>query len=178
VKYVVDEMLYVPPPPMPDGKYGVIYADPPWQFDNTGFDQSAAAHYSTMTTVEIAQLPMPDAKILFLWSTSAMLEDSLFVMKEWGFDYKTNMVWTKDKGPSIGWYLQTKHELLLLGTNPKYERLHPEYKPYSIIEGKVTRHSAKPVAVYGIIEKMYDGPYLEMFAREKREGWEVWGNEI
>jgi len=178
VKYVVDEMLYVPTPPLPEGKYGVIYADPPWRFDNTGFEQSAASHYPTMKTEEIAALSIPDARALFLWATCAMLEDSLYVMKEWGFDYKTNMVWLKDKGPSMGWYLRTRHELLLIGTNPNHERLHPEYKPHSIIDGKVTRHSAKPVAVYGIIEKMYDGPYLELFAREKREGWESWGNEV
>ena len=86
------------------------------------------------------------------------------------------MVWIKDKGPSIGWFATSRHELLLIGTSES--GAHPEWKPVSWINAGVTQHSRKPDEFYEIIEKMYDGPYLEMFARREREGWEAWGNEV
>jgi N6-adenosine-specific RNA methylase IME4 len=179
VEYVVKKMMWHEPPPIPTGEYQVIYADPPWQFDNSGFDQSAEAHYPTMPTVEISALKIPAAKnsVCFMWATNAMLEDALEVMRSWGFDYKTNMVWSKDTGPTIGFYTVSRHELLLIGTQG--DGMLPEYRPISIIKGEVTTHSRKPIIVHDIIEKMYTGPYLEMFAREKySDKWEVWGNEI
>ena len=167
-----------PPPPLPEGEFRVIYADPPWQFDNSGFDQSAASHYSTMSTEDICKLEIPagDHSVLLMWATNAMLEDALEVIKAWGFNYKTNMVWIKDKGPSIGWFITSRHEHLLIAT--RGEGMHPDYKPLSVITGEVTKHSKKPNSVYELIERMYEGPYLELFARNKRDGWESWGNEI
>ncbi|MHC4361450.1 MAG: MT-A70 family methyltransferase, partial [Planctomycetota bacterium] len=152
--------------------------DPPWQFDNSGFDQSAAAHYPTMSTDEISKMEIPaaDHSVLFMWATNAMLEDALQVVEVWGFDYKTNIVWVKDRGPGIGWYVTSRHELLLIAT--KGEGMHPVHKPISVIDGEVKRHSKKPDKFYGLIEGMYDGPYLELFARNKRDGWESWGNEV
>ena len=176
VRFVVDELMYVEPPPLPEGEYNVIYADPPWEFDNAGFEQSAASHYPTMATTKIAELAIPKSPVLFLWATSAMLEDALFVMKEWGYQYKTNLVWAKDKGPSIGWFATSRHELLLIGTSES--GAHPLWKPVSWLNAGVTQHSRKPDEFYEVIEKMYDGPYLEMFARRERDGWEAWGNEV
>lgn len=177
VKYVVDQMLWQEPPPIPTGEYRVIYADPPWQFDNSGFDQSAAAHYPTMPTEKIIALEVPAAPnaVCFMWATNAMLQDALDVMEGWGFDYKTNLVWVKETGPTIGFYVVSRHELLLIGT--KGEHMLPEVKPISIIKGDVTIHSRKPANVYDLIESMYDGPYIELFARVQREGWDIWGNE-
>jgi N6-adenosine-specific RNA methylase IME4 len=163
---------------IPAGAYRVIYADPPWQFSNSGFEQSAAAHYQTMPTEEISKLKVPAAEncVCFMWATNAMLEDALAVMKTWGFAYKTNMVWVKEKGPTIGFYTTSRHELLLIGT--RGEGMLPEIRPVSIISGKVEDHSRKPRTVHDTIEQMYKGPYLEMFAREARENWKVWGNEV
>jgi N6-adenosine-specific RNA methylase IME4 len=177
VDYVVKEMLWVDPPPMPTGQYRVIYADPPWQFDNSGFEQSAAAHYPTMPTDQIAALELPkaDNAVCFMWATNAMLEDAFTVMSSWGFDYKSNFVWVKETGPTIGFYTTSRHELLLIGT--RGSGMLPEVRPISVIHGEVTEHSRKPISVYSMIESMYDGPYLELFARVRHEGWDLWGNE-
>ena len=165
-------------PPIPKGKFRVLYADPPWQFDNSGLDQSAASHYDTMPTDDICNLVVPAAErsVLFLWATNAMLPDAMRVVEAWGFEYKTNLVWVKDRGPSIGWFVTSRHELLLLAV--RGEKMHPAIKPSSVIAGDVTIHSKKPASVYETIESMYRGPYLEIFARNERPGWESWGNEI
>ena len=171
-----------PPAPFLEGEYHVLYADPPWQFSNSGFDQSAAAHYPTMSTDKICDLPidkltsMQRGTVLFLWATNAMLEDALQVIDAWGFEYKTNLVWLKDRSPGMGWFVKNRHELLLLATNSP--GLHPQEKPFSIVEAPVTKHSKKPGCVYEMIERMYDGPYIELFARATREGWDSWGNEF
>jgi N6-adenosine-specific RNA methylase IME4 len=176
--------LYQPKPepiPLPEGKYKVIYADPCWQFDNAGFKQSAESQYPTMETEEIIRIPIQEKtyedSVLFLWATNAMLEDALKVMKEWKFNYKSNMVWIKNKGPGIGWFVDSRHELLLIGT--KEGNVHPTFKPISYFYAPVRKHSQKPETVYELIEKMYKGPYLELFARNKRKrpGWSYWGLE-
>ena len=177
VEFVVKEMLWHEPDPIPDGFYRVVYADPPWRFDNSGFDQSAEQQYPVMSTSDICNIYVPcaDNAVLFLWATNSMIMDALEVMTAWQFDYKTNFVWVKDRGPTMGFYTQSRHELLLIGT--RGENMLPEVRPLSIIRGKVTKHSKKP-EMYNMIESMYDGPYLELFARNKRDGWESWGNEI
>ena len=179
VKYVVDQMLYKEPPPVPEGEFRVIYADPPWQFSNSGFDQSAEAHYPTQSTESISALSTEihasTNSACFMWATNAMLEDALSVMQAWGFEYKSNFVWVKDAGPTIGFYTTSRHELLLIGT--RGQGMVPEMRPLSIIKGAVKEHSRKPEVVYELIESMYDGPYLEMYARGSRPEWTSWGNE-
>lgn len=166
--------------PLPNNKYRVIYADPPWQFNNTGFPESAEAHYPTMPTDKICLMPIEKLctkeTVLFLWATNAMLEDALRVIKEWGFKYKSNLVWIKDRGPSIGWFVQSRHELLLIAT--KEGNIHPNFKPISWFKAEVTKHSKKPETMYGLIEKMYSGPYIELFARNTHRNWDNYGNEI
>lgn len=177
VEFVVKDMLWHEPDPIPDGSYRVIYADPPWRFDNSGFDQSAEQQYPVMLTSDICNIYVPcaDNAVLFLWATNSMIKDALEVIEAWQFNYKTNFVWVKSKGPTMGFYTQSRHELLLIGT--RGENMLPEVRPVSIIRGKVTEHSKKP-EMYDTIESMYDGPYLELFARNEREGWESWGNEL
>lgn len=166
--------------PLPEGKFRVIYADPPWQFDNEGFEQSAEQQYPTMPVKTICDMKIREKvgekAVLFLWVTNAFLEEGLKVCKEWGFEYKTNMIWIKDKGPTIGWFTQSRHEMLFIAT--KGEGVHPKEKLNSWFEAPVTKHSKKPEKVYDMIERMYEGPYLELFARNKRKGWQSWGNEI
>jgi N6-adenosine-specific RNA methylase IME4 len=169
----------MPKPAPPIGKYCVVYADPPWSYDNSGFDQSAAAQYPTMTTADIAALPIVDIAaddcVLFLWATSPLLPEALRVMAAWGFEYKASRVWVKDRAPGIGWFVRTRHEFLLIGVRGS---MHPAEKLDSVIEAPVTRHSAKPEDVYGDIEHCYGGPRIELFARKTREGWESWGDEV
>jgi len=172
----------LPPPPIPQGKYRVIYADPPWQFDNSGFAQSAASIYPTMPTDAICALPIqdlgaPDGTVLFLWATNAMLLDALRVMAAWGYKYKTNFAWCKDRAPGMGWYTNSKHELLLLGTCNA--TMHPKEKLDSWQQYATGGHSEKPPEWRILIERMYDGPYIELFGRrQKAAGWQVWGNEL
>ena len=166
---------------LPEGTYTIVYADPPWQFDNAGFTQSAESHYPTLSTDQLCTMNVnektEDPAVLFLWSTNAMLEDALKVMQAWGFAYKSNMVWCKKSGVGIGWFVDSRHELLLIGV--KGEGLHPQFKPVSWFEAERTEHSRKPDLVYEYIEKMYPNQkYIELFARRKRKGWTSWGNEV
>jgi len=114
---------------------------------------------------------------LFLWATNAMLEDALRVMTAWGFQYKTNLVWIKDRAPGMGWFTNSKHELILIGVTG--QGLHPAIKVDSWVKAEVARHSQKPEIFYEIIEKMYPKQnYIELFARNKRPRWTSWGNEV
>lgn len=165
---------------LPKGKFRVIYADPPWQYRNTGFDQSASQKYPTLSTEEICKLPIQekvgDSGVLFLWITNPLLPEAFKVMEAWGFEYKTNFVWVKRTHVGIGWFQKSKHEILLTAT--KGEGMHPREKFDSWFEAKVIQHSRKPDFAYEMIERMYERPYLELFARRKRVDWEVWGNEV
>lgn len=165
---------------LPTGKYAVIYADPPWQYDNSGFNESADNQYPTMPLDEICELPIGDladeTTVLFLWATNPLLPEALKVLESWGFEYKTNMAWIKDAGRGKGWYLKSKHELLLIGV--KSETPHPVERPDSCFEAdRGNVHSRKPEKAYEIIESMYPGNKVELFSRVAREGWDSWGNE-
>ena len=172
-------------PPLPQGKYNVIYADPPWQYQNAGLMGAAAKHYPTMDTGSICDMDVAartgNNSVLFLWTTNPLLLDANRVMIAWGFEYKTNFCWIKGgRGTygKLGFYVSGGHELLLLGT--RGSMLPEGNKPSSVIMADKTKHSRKPACVYDIIEKMYpNGKYLELFARdaEKRKRWSYWGNE-
>jgi len=170
-------------PPVPEGKFNVIYADPPWQYSNSGFDESAARHYPTMTNEEIYDLieklnpAIANPAVLFMWVTNPFLWIGHQVLEAWSFEYKTDMVWIKNKGPSMGWFVTSRHEHLFIAT--RGEGMHPEFRPTSWFQADATRHSKKPEIMYETIEKMYPkGKYLELFARNTRSNWTSWGNEI
>jgi len=173
-------MLEQPKPTLPEGRYRVICADPPWQYSNSGFTQSAASQYPTMSTEEICALPISDLcepdTVLFLWATSPLLPEAFQVLEAWGFTYKASMVWDKTKAPGIGWFVETQHELLLIAT--REDNPHPKNKFPSVYREASTTHSTKPIHYYEIIEAMYDGPYIELFARHPRDGWQSFGNEV
>jgi N6-adenosine-specific RNA methylase IME4 len=165
---------------LPEGKYSVIYADPPWEYSNSGFNQSAASHYMTMPLEDICAMSVTDLAAddcaLLMWATSPLLKDSFQVIESWGFEYKASFVWVKDRAPGIGWYVNTKHELLLIAVKGQAV---PSEKVDSVISGSVGRHSKKPDNVYGLIEQMYpNGKFIELFAREERDGWAVFGNQV
>ena len=124
--------------PLPEGTFSVVYADPPWDFANEFAQekkgQTAADHYPTVSTPKICELPVNGkAQVLFLWVPNAMMmKDGRIVMEEWGFEYKTCMVWVKPRGPSMGWWLRNRHEMLLIGATdsatPPWEELKKKYK--------------------------------------------------
>jgi len=166
--------------PFPQGKYAVILADPPWKYDNSGFNEAAEGQYPTMSLEEICQLPVPDlttkSTILFLWAVNPLLPEAMQVLKAWGFTYKTNMAWIKDRARGKGWFLKAKHELILIGV--RGDTPHPLERPDSCFEAdRGPMHSRKPIESYKIIETMYSGPKVELFARFNRPGWDSWGNE-
>jgi len=161
------------------GEFDVIYADPPWHY-NFLTSYSPEAHYPTLETDDICALKIPSSKdaILFLWATNPCLEDALKVMEFWGFEYKTNFVWVKNRS-GTGHYILGQHELLLIGIKGKIGTPLAKNRPSSVINASKTKHSAKPEVVYEVIERMYpNAQYLELFARNKREGWTAWGNEV
>jgi len=161
-----------------EDKFDIIYADPPWEYDFSVSDSRAIeSHYPTMKLDEICRLKIPVAEnaVLFLWVPQPKLREGLKVIAAWGFEYKTGMVWVKDK-IGMGYYVRGKHELLLIATKGKPELPLPENRPESVIEAPRTNHSEKPKIIYDIIEKMYPNKrYLELFARSQHDGWVAWG---
>lgn len=164
-----------------DRRYAVIYADPPWSYEfSATTNREIENHYQTMPVSQIIDLPIPaaDDSVLFLWATNPKLRDALAVMDGWGFDYVTSMVWVKDR-IGMGYYARQRHEPLLIGKRGALPTPDPANRPDSVIEAPRREHSAKPVEVYELLESMYPGlPKIELFARSRRDGWDVWGDEV
>jgi N6-adenosine-specific RNA methylase IME4 len=175
-----------------NGVFSTILADPPWRFQNrTGKmapEHGRLKRYQTMTVEEVCDLPVishaADQSHLYLWVPNALLADGLKVMKAWGFTYKTNLVWykvRKDGGPDgrgVGFYFRNVTELLLFGVRGRMRTLKPGRTQVNLVASRKREHSRKPSAMYRLIESCSPGPYLEMFARERVEGWEQWGLEV
>lgn len=174
-----------------DGRFSTILADPPWQFMNrTGKmapEHKRLLRYPTMELEEIRQLPVGRLAAarshLYLWVPNALLAEGLEVMQAWGFTYKTNLVWSKirkDGGPDgrgVGFYFRNVTELILFGVRGSMRTLRPGRRQVNFISTRKREHSRKPDEVYPLIEACSPGPYLELFARFRREGWSQWGNE-
>lgn len=172
-------------------RYTTILADPPWQFQNrTGKmapEHKRLLRYPTMELKEIMELPIPKLAAarshLYLWVPNALLQEGLKVMEAWGFTYKTNIVWykiRKDGGPDgrgVGFYFRNVTELLLFGLRGSMRTLQPGRTQVNLVSTRKREHSRKPDEIYDLIEKCSPGPYLELFARFGREGWDQWGNE-
>jgi N6-adenosine-specific RNA methylase IME4 len=173
-------------------KFGTLLADPPWQFVNrTGKiapEHRRLSRYSTMNFEEIAALPIQSGLLptahLYLWVPNALLPNGLAVMKAWGFEYKSNIVWHKlrkdggSDGRGVGFYFRNVTEILLFGVRGKNARtLKPGRTQVNYVGTRKREHSRKPDEQYKIIESCSPGPFLEMFARGKREGWASWGNQ-
>ena len=174
------------------GEFGTILADPPWRFSNrTGKmapEHKRLSRYSTMTLQDIMDLPIASLSLpqshLYLWVPNALVQEGLEVMKRWGFTYKTNMVWykvRKDGGPDgrgVGFYFRNVTELVLFGVRGSIRTLEPGRTQVNIMASQKREHSRKPDQVYEIIERCSPGPYLELFARHRRDGWAQWGDCI
>lgn len=167
------------PKPIPQGTFNVILADPPWQYDLQKRG-STLGHYQDLSVNEICNLKPSSSEdaILFLWATNPKLPEALQVMQAWGFIYKTNLVWVKDK-IGTGYYFRGQHELLLVGVKGSIGVPEEQNRPSSVLNSARQEHSKKPTEVYELIEKMYPNrQYLEFYARNQREGWTSWGNEV
>lgn len=170
-------------PALPTGKYNVIYADPPWEYRNSGLGGAAKQHYPTMSIEKLCEMAIAgiasDNAVLFMWTTNPLLAECMPVIEAWGFQYKTNICWVKQgRGTygKLGFYVSGKHELLLICAKGSFL---PEFLPPSVYESEKGKHSKKPDGIYGLIEKMYPkGKYLELFARATRNNWKSWGNEV
>ena len=192
-------------------RFATVMADPPWRFQNrTGKiapEHKRLSRYPTLTLDEICQLPVAEhvetRAHCYLWVPNALLPEGLQVLKAWGFDYKSNIVWEKirkDRGPDgrgVGFYFRNVTEILLFGTRGKDVRtLPPGRRQVNFIEApeesdglsggapesdllktRKREHSRKPDEQYSIIESCSWGPFLELFGRGMRKGWTVWGNQ-
>lgn len=174
------------------GGFRTVLADPPWQFQNrTGKvapEHRRLARYGTMTLDEICALPVDECVAptahLYLWVPNALLPDGLRVLREWGFEYKSNIVWRKIRkdggsdGRGVGFYFRNVTELILFGVRGKNARtLDPGRSQVNYIESRKREHSRKPDEQYAVIEDCSPGPFLELFSRGTRPGWTVWGNQ-
>lgn len=173
-------------------KFATILADPPWRFINrTGKvapEHRRLSRYQTMSVHEICALSMVDnlqsTAHLYLWVPNALLPDGLEVMRAWGFEYKSNIVWHKlrkdggSDGRGVGFYFRNVTEILLFGTRGKNARtLGPGRSQVNCIGSRKREHSRKPDEQYAIIEGCSPGPYLELFSRGIRSGWTTWGTQ-
>jgi N6-adenosine-specific RNA methylase IME4 len=191
---------------LPRGHYGVIYADPPWRWESWGKyrgqraglapmgDRSADKHYLTAEATDIQCLPVADLAapdcVLFMWATWPLLPEALDTIAAWGFDYKTCAFdWMKannrqpdmfredaDVQVGLGYWTRANSEPCLLATRGKPKRLHADVR-MGVIEPR-REHSRKPDCIPARIERLVAGPYLELFARTRRDGWDVWGNQV
>ena len=163
-----------------DKKYRVIYADPPWSYNDkqdTIYHGGAVKHYPTMPLEEICALPIPadNNSVLFLWTTSPMLEDAFKVIHSWGFKYKSSFIWDK-VATAMGNYNSVRHEFLMICVKGSCVPDIPR-RFDSVVSIPRTEHSRKPLEFRQMIDTLYPvGERLEMFAREAVEGWDVWGN--
>jgi len=179
--------------PFPNKKYQIIYADPPWSYKvwskKTGLGRSAESHYKTMGKKSIQNLPIRGITeknaVLFLWVTAPCLLEGIELIRKWGFEYKTigfNWVKRNKKADSwfwgMGYYSRANTELCLLATKGKpLKRVSKSV--HQVIDDRIMKHSQKPNTVRKrIVELFGDIPRIELFAREKTEGWDALGFDI
>jgi N6-adenosine-specific RNA methylase IME4 len=162
-------------------RFPTIYADPPWKYDNQGTRAATDQHYPTMTVEQIAAEPVAqlaaDRCHLHMWTTTSFVPAALSIIPRWGFEYKSMLIWVK---PSlgIGNYWRVSHEILLFAStrNAPFR----DHGQRSWIELDRQGHSEKPEEIRTLIEKVSEGPYLEMYSRvlPKNAAWTVHGNQL
>jgi len=179
-------------------KYNIILADPPWSYsdkrdnptkNNPNGAGGATKHYNCMKIEDLKKLNVNELAdedcMMFMWATFPKLDSALELMKAWGFKYRTvAFVWVKMKndmseprGDGIGFYTNNNAEIVLLGRKGKYWR--EEKNVRQIILEPKSKHSKKPDEIKErIVRLMGNIPRIELFSRDKTEGWDVWGNEI
>jgi N6-adenosine-specific RNA methylase IME4 len=185
-------------------KYKIIYADPPWkqkagrlmsgykivngkQIWNSEHVKSENLSYPTMSIADIKNMPIGELAdndcCLFMWVTNAYLPYAFEIISQWGFKYSTTLVWAKNlMGGGLGGTFRITTEFLIFAKKGKI--MAKEVTPSTwfnikrTYENGVPKNSKKPTYFYELIESKFDGPFLELFAREQREGWDVFGNQV
>ena len=169
-------------------KYQIIYADPPWSYGRTNCYRAPDQHYPVMTIKDIEALPISNLAdkdcILFMWTPYITVVDAINIAKEWGFKFITiGFVWVKKNKKADSWFwgmgnwTRANSEICLIFTKGKPKRVCAGV--HSVLDDRVMKHSQKPQEARIRIEKlMGDLPRIELFAREKTPGWDVWGNEV
>jgi N6-adenosine-specific RNA methylase IME4 len=173
-------------------RFGTVLADPPWRFVNrTGKvapEHRRLSRYGTLSTDDICALPVAEhleqRAHCYLWVPNALLPDGLAVLRAWGFEYKSNIVWHKVRkdggsdGRGVGFYFRNVTELLLFGTRGKNARtLAPGRRQVNLLGTRKREHSRKPDEQYALIEACSWGPFVELFGRGVRKDWTVWGDQ-
>lgn len=166
------------------GKYKILLADPPYQYDNVATGRNnqsgAARHYDTMPLKDICALPI--AKLadkdaaLFLWCTTPLLPYGFEILEAWDFKYKTTIYWRKIMSQGLGNWFRGQVEVLLVGVRGRLKPFHCQKANF--LQTKVGKHSQKPKEIYGLLESLDLEPKIELFARERRQGWDAWGKEL
>ena len=176
---------------LPGGKYDIIYADPPWHFQNWNNENAQTnpeKHYDTMTMKDIENLPIGDIAdkdcVLFMWVVDPLLHKAFEVIKAWGFEYKTvAFTWAKQNRKSsgfftgLGYWTRGNPEMCLLATKGRPKRVSKSVS--QLVVDTRREHSRKPDRIRDdIVNLCGDLPRIELFARQKTKGWDVWGNEV
>jgi N6-adenosine-specific RNA methylase IME4 len=187
-----------PFPGLTPGRYGAILADPPWHFQAWasppyGKGRAAESHYDTMQEAELNALPVADLAaencVLFVWACWPMIKQAFRTIEAWGFTFKTcGFCWIKANATQIqmfddelipdmllGYWTRSNSEVCLLATRGKPKRLNADVRQ-GIIEPR-RQHSRKPDCIHDRIERLVAGPYCELFARRRRDGWDVFGDQ-
>ena len=178
-----------------DKKYNIIYADPPWQYNDKmkmqgvhGMIRGAESFYNTMNLEDIKKLPIKNISsenaILFMWVTMPLLDKAFEVIEDWGFKYKTcGFCWIKRTKHGkihlgMGHYTRGNAELCLIGIKKKKPQFHTRSLS-QIVESEIRKHSQKPDEIRDkIVELCGDIPRIELFARQHAKSWDCWGNEV
>jgi N6-adenosine-specific RNA methylase IME4 len=172
-------------------RFGTLLADPPWRFANrTGKvapEHRRLSRYATMSWREIAALPVRDVAAdkahCYLWTPNALVMEALQVLEEWGFTYKTMLVWHKVRkdggsdGRGVGFYFRNVTETVLFGVRGSLRTFQPGRRQVNLLATRKREHSRKPDELYSIVEQCSPGPFLELFARYPQPGWSAWGDE-
>ena len=176
---------------LPNKRYNIIYADPPWTFktySDKGKGRSAENQYPCMNIDDIYKLPVQDIAdencVLMMWVTYPLLKEGIKTIEEWGFTYKTcGFSWIKQNKKAgtlfwgLGYWTRANNEICLLATKGKPKRVGKGV--HQVVMSKIQRHSQKPDVVKDrIVELCGDVPRIELFARQRTKGWDVWGNEV
>jgi N6-adenosine-specific RNA methylase IME4 len=175
---------------LPDKKYNIIYADPPWSYRDKALagNRGAGCKYSTQSTDWLNSLLVNNIAdkdcILFLWVTMPKLSECFELIKEWGFVYKTSaFTWVKKNKKADSWFMgmgnwtRANSEICLLATKGKPKRINAGVR--SVVDTPIERHSKKPDCVRDrIVDLCGDLPRIELFARQKYEGWDAWGDQV
>ena len=181
IKTRIEEVERAPKPTTIEGPFDVVLADPPWRYDFSETKQRDVENNYPTATVDDICGHTPDTNkdaILLLWATAPKLLEAIKVMNAWGFSYKTQAVWDKQK-IGMGYWFRGQHEILIVATKGKVSPPPDFARVGSVFSEARGKHSKKPECVYAWIERaFFDKKKLEMYCREPREGWGVWGNEV